>query len=404
MTHSAVPALTFASLTEFRSQFPALQNKQYFNYGGQGPLPDRAMTALLEAHRYIQTSGPFTGTTNHWIYTNSQKTRSLLAAELGIPADTLTLTEDVTVGCNIALWGMDWTAGDHLVMTDCEHPGIIAAVQEVQRRFGITVSIAPVLETLNHPDPDDAATTAILEQLTPRTRLVIVSHILWNTGQILPLAKIQQACHQFPTTGKPVRVLVDAAQSVGMIPLDLVAIDTDFYAFTGHKWLCGAAGVGGLYVSASVREELAPTFIGWRGVDVDAVGTPIGWKPSGERYEVATSSYPLFTALRGSLQLHQAWGTAQERYDRLRSLAQQLWAALNTLETVNCLSQTPPQSGLVSFTHNSGQHQALVTWLEEQGFMLRTILQPDCVRACTHYFTTEDEIAALVEAISKFPN
>jgi L-cysteine/cystine lyase len=75
----------------------------------------------------------------------------------------------------------------------------------------------------------------------------------------------------------------------------------DFYAFTGHKWWCGPAGLGGLYVRPEAMEYLAPTFIGWRSITTDAAAHPTGWKPNGQRFEVATSNYPLLAGLRAAI-------------------------------------------------------------------------------------------------------
>ena len=389
------PPLKQPSSEPDRQQFPALANKTYFNFGGQGTMPARALQAIQQAHEYMQQAGPFSGAVNQWVTREGQQTRALLAAELGVPASTISLTEDVSVGCNIAIWGIDWQAGDHLLLSDCEHPGIVAAVAEVARRFGVEVSTCGLLETLNQGDP----AAVIAAHLRPSTRLVIISHILWNTGQVLPLEKIMQVCHSRPT---PVRVLVDAAQSVGMLPLDLDALDIDFYAFTGHKWLCGPAGIGGLYVSESARESLSPTFIGWRSVTKDGAGNPTGWQPDGSRYEVATSDFALYGGLRAALETHQQWGNAEVRYQKILALSQQLWQQLNDLPNVTCLRTAPPESGLVSFQVGDRQpatHDLIAKRLEQQSVLIRTILDPTCLRACVHYFTTEAEINHLVEAI-----
>lgn len=388
-------------LKQHRQQFPALENKAYFNFGGQGPMPIGAIAALQKAQQYIQQAGPFSGEVNRWVTQECQQTREMLAAELGVPAATMTLTEDVSVGCNIALWGIEWKAGDHLLLSDCEHPGIVAAAAEIGRRFGVEVSICPLMATLNQGDP----VAVIAEHLRPTTRLVVISHILWNTGQVLPLQQIMQVCHEYPAECAPVRVLVDAAQSVGVLPLDLDALEVDFYAFTGHKWLCGPAGVGGLYVSAAARESLHPTFIGWRGITKDASGNPTGWQPDGTRYEIATSDYPLYLSLRAAIATHQQWGTAEARYQRILTLSQLLWQQLNELPQITCLRKTAPESGLVSFHVGDGTpatHDRLVRFLEQRQFMLRTILDPTCVRACVHYFTAEAEIEQLIQAIQEF--
>jgi L-cysteine/cystine lyase len=393
-------------LNQHRQQFPGLTNKAYFNFGGQGPLPTVALTAIQKTYTYIDDAGPFSNCINAWSHQEAVLTRSAIAAELNVPERTISLTEDVTVGCNIVLWGIDWQPGDHILLTDCEHPGVMAAVQELQQRFQLDVSTCPLLATLNDGDP----VTCITNHLKPTTRLVVLSHILWNTGQVLPLADIISACRRHSTTGTPLQVLVDAAQSVGVLPVDLTALDVDFYAFTGHKWWCGPAGVGGLYVhpnalNDNTSQSLRPTFIGWRGIITDSVGTPTHWKPNGQRYEVATSSVPLWAGLRAAIALHHQWGTAQERYQHICQLSQQLWERLGSLTNVTCLKTTaPPEAGLVSFQLNEPtlqSHSKLVASLEAQSILVRTILHPSCVRACVHYLTLPEEIDRLVDAITR---
>ncbi|XHX80100.1 MAG: aminotransferase class V-fold PLP-dependent enzyme [Stenomitos frigidus ULC029] len=386
-----------ASLLAYRQQFPGLANKAYFNYGGQGPLPEVALEAIQQSYVQIQQLGPFSSQSNAWIVNEAELTRRAIAAELGTTSQTITLTENVSAGCNIALWGINWRSGDHLLLSDCEHPGIIAAVQELQRRFGIEVSLCPFQETLNVGDP-----VAVVEQhLRPTTRLVVLSHILWNTGQVLPLAAIASVCHQYPSH-QPIQVLVDAAQSVGVLPLQLDQLQADFYAFTGHKWWCGPEGLGGLYIRPEAMASLHPTFIGWRGITADSHGQPTGWKPNGQRYELATSAYPLYGGLQAAIALHHQWGTAEARYQRLQTLSHALWQQLADLPGVVCLRSTPPEAGLVSFQLPSKSHNQLVSFLEANGFMLRVILNPNCVRACIHYLTLESEIDQLVEAIRQF--
>ncbi|NDJ18606.1 aminotransferase class V-fold PLP-dependent enzyme [Myxacorys almedinensis] len=391
---TSVP-LTTPQLERLRSHFPYLGEKAYFNYGGQGPMASRAIAATTHAQDYVQKVGPFSGAVNGWLSQEASQTRGAIAQELGTTPDTITLTEDVSVGCNIALWGIDWQPGDRLLMTDCEHQGIIAAVQELQRRFGLEVSICPILDTLNSGDP-----VAVIQQhLTPKTRLVVLSHILWNTGQVLPLADIVKVCHGFPAR-EQIRVLVDAAQSVGVLPLNLTTLGADFYAFTGHKWWCGPAGGGGLYVRPQARDNLSPTFIGWRSIMTNAVGDPVSYHSDGRRYEIATSAVPLYAGLREAIALHAQFATAEERYRLICDRSAYLWQRLTDLPTITCLKTSPPEAGLVSFQTNSGKHQSLVQYLEEKKCFVRTILNPNCVRACVHYFTTDSEIDSLVEFIS----
>lgn len=389
------------SIAQYRQTIPALQNKTYFNYGGQGPMSMKALTAIQSAHQKVQSLGPFSSTVNRWMQAEGEQTRQLLADELGVSPQSIALTENVSVGCNIALWGILWQQGDHILISDCEHPGIVATVYELQRRYDLEVSVFPHLDQLNMANP----VATIAAHLRPTTRLLIVSHILWNTGQLMPLKQICQLCHDRP---RPIRVLSDAAQTVGMLPLKLAETGVDFYAFTGHKWYCGPAGLGGVYISPEAMADLAPTYIGWRGIKVSQSGQPLGWEPDARRYEIATSNVALCSGLRVAIATNNEWGIAEERYYRICQLSSYLWGKLNSLHSIKCLLKSPPESGLVSFQiwrndkFSPILHQKLVTYLEEQQFFLRTLLSPSCVRACMHFFSTESEIDRLIDTIEVF--
>ncbi len=360
-------------------------------------MPAGAIAAIQQAHESMQRLGPFSREANIWIEQEIAQIRGAIAAELHVSPASITLTENVSAGCNIPLWGMDWRPGDHLLLSDCEHQTVFGIAQALQHRFGIEVSVFSLLDLLHGGDPVEA----IAQHLRPTTRLVAISHVLWNTGQVLPLADIVATCHAYPANSAPVRVFVDAAQSVGMLPLNLTESGVDFYAFTGHKWWCGAAGLGGLYVSPEAADSLSPTFVGWRSVVKDSKGYPTGWLADGRRFEVATSDYPLGLALREAIALHNAWGTAEARYQRICELSRYLWGRLVAIDFIHCLVNRPPQSGLVSFQVTAGtlKHDQCVQRLEQEGFLLRTLANPNCIRACVHYFTSEAEIDRLVAAI-----
>ncbi len=382
------------TLEEHRQAFPGLHNKVYFNFGGQGTLPQASLEAIIDAHNYLQLKGPFSLKINAWLQKRIALLRNDLAQELQVPAETLTLTENVTGGCNIALWGTSWQAGDHILVTDCEHPGLIAIIQEVAHRFNLVIDYANIKETLNQGDPLET----IAQSLTPKTRLVVLSHVLWNTGQVLPLKEIVALCHSYQAAENPVRVLVDAAQSVGVLDLNLTELKADFYAFTGHKWLCGPAGVGGLYISPEAFKTIRPTFLGWRSI-YEHEGK-ISLREDGQRFEMSTSAYPQYEGLRAALVIHQEWATTADRYEQLAQLSGHLWQSLSDVPEIECLKTSPPEAGLVSFRVESRlSHIEIVQALEQKGFFLRTLPDPNCLRACVHYFTIATEIERLVECI-----
>ena len=385
-----------------RNLCPALQNKTYFNYGGQGPLPSPSLEAITASWSRIQELGPFTTDVWPYIATEVNSTRRLLAQCCGIPAHRLALTENVTSGCVLPLWGLPFSEGDRLLISDCEHPGVVSACVELARRQHLAIDVLPVKHLRgDQAHCDEAVIEAIAQTLTPRTRLVVLSHLLWNTGQVMPIAAVAKQLNQHPQ--QPF-LLVDAAQSFGQIPVEEAAAAADIYAFTGHKWACGPEGLGGVALSDRVVAEAAPTVIGWRSLrdesKADLNGSDLFHHDS-RRFEVATSCVPLMAGLRCSLQLLEQQGSAEQRWDSIQTLSSGLWQSLEGLDRVTPLLETAPASGLVSFQINGDVPPAEhVKQLGAQGLWIRDLADPSCLRACTHISTNASEIDALVAAIS----
>ena len=385
-----------------RDLCPALQNKTYFNYGGQGPLPSPSLEAITASWARIQELGPFTADVWPYIAKEINSTRRLLAQCCGVPPHRLALTENVTSGCVLPLWGLPFAKGDRLLIGDCEHPGVVSACVELARRQNLAIDVLPVKHLRgNQAQCDAAVVEAIAQTLTPRTRLVVLSHLLWNTGQVMPISAV---AHQLSQHRQQPFLLVDAAQSFGQIPVEEAAAAADIYAFTGHKWACGPEGLGGVALSERVLDDAAPTVIGWRSLrdesKADLAGSDLFHHDS-RRFEVATSCVPLMAGLRSSLQLLENEGSAPQRWDRIQNLSSKLWQALQGLASVTPLLDVAPTSGLVSFQINGNVPPAEhVKQLGAQGLWIRDLADPSCLRACTHISTTDHDIDALVAAIS----
>jgi len=380
-----------------RSLMPALANKTYFNYGGQGPLPTPSLEATIAAWQRIQELGPFTADVWPFLEATTADLRRRLAGWLGVPAEQLAFTENVTSGCVLPLWGLPWRQGDQLLVSDCEHPGVVAACRELARRHGLELRSLMVRDLVQGPESTAAALTARLEEaLTSRTRLVVLSHLLWNTGQVMPIARVAAQLHGHPCQPW---LLVDAAQSLGSLPVAEAATAADIYACTGHKWCCGPEGLGVVALSRRLLAEGQPTLIGWRSISQEG-SAESAFHADARRFEVATSCLPLFAGLNRSLELLEAEGDAQQRLGRIRTLAGELWQGLGELSGVNPLLEVPPPAGLVSFTVAGRAPEAVVRGLGRRRIWLRSLDAPHCLRACTHITTTTREVAVLVEALA----
>lgn len=402
MNASSMPQPGGAAL---RAAMPALANKTYFNYGGQGPLPTPALEAITASWRTIQELGPFTGAVWPFIEQETARVRNALAALCGVGSHRLALTENVSSGCVLPLWGLPWQAGDALLISDCEHPGVVAACQELARRANLTIGVLPVLE-LCCTTPQQQLEQAVLESLerhlNPHTRLVVLSHLLWNSGSVMPIAAVANRLREHP---RQPWLLVDAAQSLGSLPAQEAAASADIYAFTGHKWCCGPEGLGGVALSERVLEQAQPTLIGWRSLRQESRATS-SWHGDARRFEVATSCVPLYSGLATSLHLLAAAGSPNQRLDAIRAGSAQLWNGLQALDGARCLLSEPPPAGLVSFTLQSRAGQpiptaAVVQRLGQQGIWIRRLDAPDCLRACTHITTSSSEIDQLLAALAQ---
>ena len=380
-----------------RAAMPALANKTYFNYGGQGPLPTPSLDAITTAWQRIQELGPFT--TDTWPFVEQTVTglRQHLAREMGVAAQRIAFTENVTAGCVLPLWGLPWEPGDSLLLSDAEHPGVVAACRELARRQGLTVASLPVQQLRGGAEATAHGLLEALEQaLTPRTRLVVLSHLLWNTGQLLPIAAVAERLAAHP---RHPWLLVDGAQSLGSVPVASAAAAADIYACTGHKWCCGPEGLGLVVVSPRLLEQGEPTLIGWRSLR-DPHNPQGPFHRDARRFEVATACTPLFAGLHRSLQALAAVGTAEQRLSLIQRHSRRLWQGLMELPGVEPLLQVPPPAGLVSFTAADTSPEALINALGQRGVWLRTLEDPACGRACTHVTTTEAEVDALLRLLS----
>ncbi len=363
-----------------RERFPGLKNKNYLNFGGQGVMSIAALEAINSAYSYVQEHGPFSSFIWGWMLELIHQTKEALASEFGGRAADWAMTQNATEGCNIALWGVDWKEGETVLTTDSEHNGVMTAVNQLCKRRKLNLQICNFANLQS--DQEILQETERALKLKPR--LFMFSHVLWNTGRVLPCKEIVELCRSHG-----VLVLVDGAQSAGVLPLDLANLNADFYAITGHKWLGGPEGLGGLYVSPGSLELIEPTFSGWRGSQFDAGGKPTGWLPDASRFEVATAPFPLLSGLRAAIKEHQNFGNSQLRYELINNNVKLLREELAKIPGVSFLDNDG-KSSLVSFKLADASHSDLVKHMEKNKTIVRTIPSPSCIRASLHYFSERE--------------
>ncbi|MGI8860633.1 MAG: aminotransferase class V-fold PLP-dependent enzyme [Rubrobacteraceae bacterium] len=341
----------------------------------------RAADDLISGPAYLKGAGLFALQAE----TNA-RAREAAARLVGAEPDDVALTQNTTHGMNLGVGAVDWREGDEAVSATTEHPGCLAPLHTLQRRFGVKVKLVPTPVTA---EKLEAA-------LTPRTRLIALSHVDWTTGEVLPL---QEICALARERGIP--TLVDGAQSVGNIPVDAPATGADMYALTGHKWLLGPEGMGALYIRPGF--DAPSTNIGYLSLEDPKSFYPEGGydlHPGARRFEASTMSPALAAGFAAAAEAAHERGA--EGLEGIRRRAELLASSLEKVPGITLRSPRSAQSGLVSFEVSGVAAKDATKRLLERRFVVRFIPDPSpYVRASTHLFNTEEELEALTKAVAE---
>ena len=349
---------------EARAQFPVLERYAYLNAGSSGPIPQAAVDAFVARLMRDLTEGRSGKAYLEEIVERRERIRGEIAAVLGTSAELVALADSTTRGCQIAVAGLGLGPEDEIVTSDEEHFGLLGQLHA----SGARVVVA------------EADEDALLAAVTPRTRLIAVSHVLWTTGRKLDLERLRQP------DGPP--LLVDGAQSAGAIPVD--AAVADFYTVSAQKWLCGPEPSGALFVRDPERLRVAlPTMFSQQSHDEpDGSFVP---RDGARRFDSGWIGAPALAALEAALRVHPDW-----RYEGAAAAAAGCRELLAPLVE---LVRPPDQGTLVSF-HPPGDPTALVAALAERGVLVRELPGRNLIRVSCGWWTSEDDLGRLVAGVA----
>ncbi|MEZ4524279.1 MAG: aminotransferase class V-fold PLP-dependent enzyme, partial [Thermomicrobiales bacterium] len=329
------------NLDQIRREIPGLDASVYFNTGGTGPTPQQVIDAASDGYRLMAEQGAEAPPVKQELAVRSAATREKIAGLLGVDPDEIALLRSVSEGMNVVAFGIDWQAGDEIILTDQEHPTGLLPWFNLRKRVPVELKFVPLTTD------GDELLSRFEEAISPRTRLLSLSHVTAENGLRLPAKEIVDLAH-----ANGAQVVFDGAQSVGQFPIDLREINADYYAMTGHKWLCGGMGVGAFYVRRDLLDDLAVSWIGAGSTaEMDRETGEFTFHPNASRYEFGNRAWPLYHGLGAAVDFIQALGTDQIE-SRAGEMADGLKRELASIPGVTVISPMDPalSTGIVSCT------------------------------------------------------
>jgi L-cysteine/cystine lyase len=380
-----------------RRLLPATGSGIYLNAGTCGPLPAETQRAMDEQAASELAVGR--AKSDQWLAFGERmaEARASVAATLVADPADIALTHSTTEGINLVLSSLPWEPGDRVLTTTQEHPGVTGPLQSLRDRRGVIVER---LDVGDGGDPD--GTVELFARALERpARAVVLSHVLWTTGAVLPVRRIAAAARSAGVVS-----LIDGAQSAGAIPVALEEIDADAYAVPGQKWLLGPEGTGALWVRRSFADATIPAISGYVSYasfgGASASGGPSGGTlhAGARRFEAIGFHRPSVVGLArscGWLTMYVGLPWALARAARMASLATDRLASIPGVRLV-----TPRGAGgtLVTFRIVGWTAAAAVAELGSRAFaIIRDLPAIDAIRISVGFWNTEEELDRFAETV-----
>jgi selenocysteine lyase/cysteine desulfurase len=353
----------------------------YLNTGSLGPTPRAIYNEVLKAWADLEMNPvgkAYGGTVNAL----AEKTRDGVAGLIGCSTDEVLLTRSTTNAMTIAGLGIDLSRGDRVLTTDVEHEGGSAVWKHLEKRRGVGVDRVVIA-------PEDHDIKAILERfdraITKQTKVISVSHVITSTGLRMPVREIVSLARS-----RQILTIIDGAQAVGNIEVDVKAIGCDAYAAPGHKWLMAPKGTGFLYIRKEAAAQIQP--VEWTDAKTYVTGSS------------GIGSQPLVVGFGAAIEAAKKRGIAVSENQNLR-LRNRAYEGLQKIAKVRVVSAPPGPlaTALVAFKLPaevdsrafrgtlSAKYNMILKQTEKRWF--------NGMRISPHVFNTEADIDAALKAI-----
>ena len=355
------------------------------NNGTLGPMPEPVFNTLIKCFK-LQVTNPFD--CYNFIPRKKEEVRAKLARFINASSDEVVMTRNTTEGMNFVANGLDLKEGDEVLLSSMEHPAGIHPWRLKEKRYGIKIKEVPLGLP---PKSADEIVNAFGKAITPRTKVISISHTVFISGLISPLKELSKMAHE-----KGVLVVADSAHGIGMLDLNMEQLGVDFFASSPYKWLGAPTGIGLFYVRKEAQDKLWPTIAssGW-----DSQENAGKYETLGQRADA------LIVALGEALDFQNAIG--RERIERrIKALAGYLKRELIKIPGVKLHTSQDPylSGGLTALSVEGVEPRKIVNYMREKyNIVVRTIGNRKAgtygVRVSTHIYVSFKHINMLLEGI-----
>ena len=369
-----------------RALYPLRDDPLYLNTGGLGPTSQPVLDAVSATMRGLQEHSE----TGHALF---EPARSALAGFVGAQPAEICFVRNATEGNSVIAAGLALTAGDEVIFETHAHPGGSFPWFNQAKLRGVVVR-------LFEPDPasPEANLARIRALVSPRTKVIQVSHITCTTGLVFPVAAIAAFARS-----RGIWFHVDGAQAVGMIPVNLAALGCDSYAFSGHKWLGGPHETGVLYLRSDRLEAVAPTGIGAYSGELPLLPGELKYFGAASRHEYGTRNAGLIAGLAAAVRLQEQIGT-ERIANHGRGLATRLGTELALIKDITVLTPRADElrASMTTISHaRVDAHKFFGYLLEKHRLRCRPVTEQglNAVRISTHVFTSSADCERVIAGV-----
>ncbi len=383
-------------IPRIREDFPALQNGIYLHTAGIGMNARPVLEEVTDRWQFFFQNGPWLQSRRDERFLHRQRTREALARFFNVPADTITMVNNVSNSVSLVVSGLPLTPGDEIITSNEEDDALWLPLYNIGRkRYGAVIHHMRVGAT---PAENLANFEALL---SPRTKLVALSHVVQDRGTELPVAEMCRLARE-----RGAFVYLDGGQAVGQVDVDISAIDPDFYAVLGYKWMMGPYGSGCFYVAERMRDVLD---ISWTGSHVakhiDFETGAVDWEDYPRRLEMGSVNFPTMAGLGVAVEYLEGHGIAAIE---ARSKHLSRWLRGELLKHPKVVCYEPEElghTGIVAYGVEGVSGQDLAAYLHENEVWCRALMHDgmEGVRLCTAFMNSEEEIERAIEIMAAMP-